>query len=154
MSRPAHAFSERNRYTTPEKRLGMAIIINAIVEAMGHGAGNDSPSKRADARDTALQWFSDADEDFEAVCDMADLNPAAVQAAALSYISEGKRLPNRAPTRRVPRPKVGLDIQMIAQVAGVSLSSVRNVISGNASVSMTSRVQAAIHSLKEPANDR
>lgn len=154
MSRTVHAYDERNGYTTPEKRLGMAIILNAIAEAMGHGAGNDSPSRRDDARDTALQWFSDADEDFEAICDMADLNPKAVQTAAMAYISDGRRLPNRAPTRRVPRPKVGLDIQMIAQVAGVSLSSVRNVISGNASVSMTNRVQAAIHSLKEPANDR
>jgi len=153
MSRTVHAFDERNSYTTPEKRLGMAIIINAIAEAMGHGAGNDSPAKRVSARDTALQWFSDADEDFEAVCDMADLNPGAVQTAALTYINGGKRLPNRAPMRRMPRPKVGLDIQTIAQAAGVSLSSVRNVISGNASVSMTNRVQAAIQTLKEPAND-
>jgi len=153
---PLSAFDEGGSHVTPEHRLAMAIIINAIGEAMGVSSINETKAARTRCQDAALRWFKDAGSDFQAICDLADLNPECVRKAALAYIDTGVRLPKRS-RRGVDRRNVdptGLTVTRIAQRAGVSASSVRNVLNGTGSPEMKARVQAAIKAMEQPANDR
>ena len=144
---PLSAFDEGRSYTSPEHRLAMAVIINAISEAMGHSSLNESNAARERCQSAALRWFTEAGTDFRAVCDLADLHPEAVRNAALAYIERGERLPRRVGNNGKPQipTRNCLSVPRIAQHAGVSASSVRNVMNGTASASMRSRVQSAIN---------
>ena len=150
---PLSAFDEGRSNVTPEHRLAMAIIINAIGEAMGHSSITESDAARNRCQSAALRWFTEADTDFQAVCDLADLNPDAVRKAALGYIKTGVRIPKRRPCRSGNKPGDFTAVR-IAQHAGVSASSVRNVMNGTASPQTRARVQAALKAMEQSANDR
>ncbi|WP_188064239.1 hypothetical protein [Sphingobium sp. KCTC 72723] len=157
MTNHIRAADETKGYEQPEKRLAMAIIINAISEAMGNGAVNERTSGgREKCRESALRWFVEADADFQAICDWADLDPNAVRSAALAHIQTGVRMPRRQAIDSQSNSKRRKDITIarIAAHAGVSATSVRNALDGRASHVMQARVQSAIKTMGKPANDR
>jgi hypothetical protein len=82
---------------TPERRLMLAVLLTAILDAAGKNTGTTTPRTRNVARGTALGWIKDADPDFCAVCELAGLDPIHVRRAALDFIESGKPIP------RVPR---------------------------------------------------
>lgn len=71
---------------TPERRLMIAIIIQAINEAVGYSGVTEPPAKRAQAKAAARNWFETNSEDFQQVCEFAGLHPETVRRSALRYI--------------------------------------------------------------------
>lgn len=82
---------------TPERRLMLAVLLTAILDAAGKNTGTTTPRTRSVARGTALGWIKDAGSDFRVVCELAGLDPMHVRRAALEFIESGKPIP------RVPR---------------------------------------------------
>lgn len=67
----------------PDQRLWRMVIFQALQDAKGiQSTGN--PNKHA--KSNAVEWFRAASRDFRQVCDLAGLDPSAVQAAALDTI--------------------------------------------------------------------
>jgi hypothetical protein len=101
------AFDDRTNYTSPERRLMLATIANAIADALGNATIN-RPAERDKARREALAWFRTAGPDYQAVCHLAGLDPQCARRAVLSYVATGKSMPamrrgnrstGRAPTK-------------------------------------------------------
>jgi hypothetical protein len=151
-----HTFDEGSEQTTPERRLVLAIILNAIADATGCGSTRSYQNTMDRDRRTALQWFEDAGQDFQHICLLAGFEPSNVRRAALEFIASGERLPNRQ--RRInprhnPKPSpYGASVAQIADHAGVSQTAVRNVLTntGNSSHNMQMRVRRAVRDLTEP----
>lgn len=85
---------------TPERRLMLAVLLTAILDAAGGNTGTTTPRERNAVRGTALGWIKDASSDFHAVCEIAGLDPAHVRHAALEFIASERTAP------RTPRVAV------------------------------------------------
>lgn len=154
------AFNESEQGTTPERRLMLATIVNAIADATGYNNTGCNPSLRKLDRERALKWFENAGPDYVTVCHLAGLDPDCLRRAALEFIESGKRVPrkvgeisdlrSRAPSKPKP-PRFGASIADIAKHAGVSRSAVENVLYGYGSTSrdMKDRVHRARRELAE-----
>jgi hypothetical protein len=130
--------SARNQsYTSPEKRLFIGVITNAILDAARPAAASDLKSVAKD-KEEAIRWFDEASLDFVAVCDLADLDPVTVRTAALAYIKVSQS-----------RHPMGVTINDVAKHLGVSRVTVDRVIAGHPSVlpSTRYRVNTALKEL-------
>lgn len=97
---------------SPERRLMLAVINTAILDAAGGYVGPARPSERDCARRRALCWITDAGSDFRSICELAGFDPLDVQTRALLFIDSGRKLPkiNRmSPSSGKHRPKVRAD---------------------------------------------
>lgn len=161
MSRLPHslnAFAASDNYCTPERRLMLATIINAISDAIGAGTIT-SPGARARASREAIAWFHDGGADFQSVSLLAGLEPSVLRRAALDFISSGKPLPRRDASevktshscQKFRRSRAPHYAAVIAAQAGVSVSSVRNVLNGKGATSkdMRHRVHSAKHEIDQ-----
>jgi len=162
------AFDESQSYTSPERRLMLATIANAVADAMGNGAVDHPPQREKVQRD-ALAWFRAGNSDFETVCHLAGLDPESTRRAVFDFMASGEPMPRRhamahaSPrstinrSRRTSKPwPCSANADQIAAHAGVSPSAVRAVIYANAptSAQMQRRVFTAIQDLaQEAAND-
>lgn len=93
---------------SPERRLMLAVLTTAIMDAAGANTGTMTPRDRRHAPGHALRWIKRADCDFQWICEMADLDPREVRQSALNFINSGQDLPriNRvSPSIRDARPK-------------------------------------------------
>ncbi len=96
------AFDDRTSYASPERRLMLATIVEAIRDALGNSAIT-TPGTRDKARREALAWFREAGADFESVCHLAGLDPESTRRAALTYVASGKPVAAvRRGNRRTP----------------------------------------------------
>ncbi|MDQ0250809.1 hypothetical protein J2W22_002873 [Sphingomonas kyeonggiensis] len=86
------AFDDRTSHTTPERRLMLATIANAVADALGNGAVN-RPVERDKVRREALAWFRAGSPDFQTVCHLAGLDPLNTRRAVLRYAASGKPMP-------------------------------------------------------------
>jgi hypothetical protein len=102
------AFDERTSYTTPERRLMLAIIIAAINDALGCSPANDHVGERERERAIARRWLEGSSRDFREVCYLAGLEPETVSRAALAFIA--------AQERAAPAKHRGLNAQTIARM--------------------------------------
>jgi hypothetical protein len=76
------------RELDPETSLWRLVIAQALEDACGRQQFTKSTDRFI--RPTAISWFRDAGRDFRAVCILADLEPAVVQAAALRMIKKAE----------------------------------------------------------------
>lgn len=81
------------REATPERRLMLAVLLTAILDAAGENTGTTAPRERNLVRGTALGWIKDASPDFRAVCELAGLDPLYVRRAALEFIASERSAP-------------------------------------------------------------
>lgn len=103
------AFDESASHTSPERRLMLAAVVNAVADAIGNGAIT-RPGERDQARREALAWFRAASPDYEAVCHLAGLDPENTRRAVLAFVASGQPLPavrraNRRRSRTFPKLK-------------------------------------------------
>lgn len=89
---PLRAFDESPSYTSPERRLMLATITNAIADARGNAA-SCNPGERNRAQREALAWFRAGGPDFQTVCYHAGLDPAHTRRAVLEFIASGEPMP-------------------------------------------------------------
>jgi hypothetical protein len=97
---------------SPERRLMLAVLNTAIMDAAGAYVSASRPSERDYARRRALCWLQDGGGDFRSVCELAGLNPQYVQTRALEFLESGRELPkiNRmSPNSGKHRPRVRTD---------------------------------------------
>lgn len=107
MPHALRAFDERYSYTTPERRLMLAIVSNAIADALGSGAINN-PGERDKVRREALAWFRSGGPDYQTVCHLAGLDPVNTRRAVLRYVASGNPKPRirRTSKRTAPTEKI------------------------------------------------
>jgi hypothetical protein len=76
-------FPSDNNRRTGEQRLWLNVILQAITDATRrlNRPTNDNLNSRLDVL-RAREWFTVPSKDFDAVCELADLNPEAVRAFA------------------------------------------------------------------------
>jgi hypothetical protein len=84
-------------HDTNETRLWRAVVLQALVDATESDSAVGTSA--ALARDRARAWFfavsASTAENFEGVCDLADLNPFAVRSIVQRCLTEGRKI-NRA----------------------------------------------------------
>jgi hypothetical protein len=158
VSPPAHAFGafdEQTSYATPERRLMLAVIANAVAEAIGKATDIRLRDK---LRAEAFAWFWDAGPDFQDVCHLAGLDPAATRRAVLDFVASEKPMPRNNPAIRDPRRNrrtspFGVPLTTIADHAGVSPSSAAKVLKGvgNPNPEIKLRVRNALRELSSQA---
>lgn len=85
---------EDTQAASPERRLMLAILITAIMDATGQSCCNRAVDRERN-RILALAWFRDASDDFRTVCDLAGMDPDYVRRAVLQYVAAGRRLSAR-----------------------------------------------------------
>lgn len=141
---------------SPEQRLFVGVIVNAVMEAAGSGKGGDRGGKVEHTADTARAWFVNGGEDFHTVCTLAGLEPRGVRDRVLAYLDRVKANPaevismrrRTGATARASIPS-GVTIGDVAAYAGVSNTTVANVVHDRATVTpeTRARVLAAMQSL-------
>lgn len=77
----------------PERRLMLAVLLTAILDAAGENTATTKRRERNVVRGTALGWIKDAGPDFRAVCELASLDPLHVRRAALDFIASDRPAP-------------------------------------------------------------
>jgi hypothetical protein len=150
------AFDETERCATPEQRLMMATIATAVADIIGN-TSISNPSERARACQEAIDWFEGDGPDFRYVCELAGLDPAHVRNSVLVFIASGQSMPRVARVPKTFRSHPDLacaNVEEVAELAGVSVSTVRNVMANKGTVKpeTRSRVRWAIHEL-EPSRE-
>lgn len=78
------------REVDPETRLWRLVISQALQDALGKQSTDSYARRNRHLQPDAIRWFKDAGRDFRTVCTMADLEPAAVQSAALRMIEKAE----------------------------------------------------------------
>lgn len=97
------AFDDSRSFVSPERRLMLATVANAIADALGNSAVNH-PGERDKARREAMAWFRSDSQDFHTVCHLAGLDPQNTRRAVLRYAATGNPMPStRRSNRRTPR---------------------------------------------------
>jgi hypothetical protein len=130
---------------SPEQRLFVGVILNAVKEAAGNVSGMRQEVRADQAQASALAWFREAGEDFEAVCVLAGLEPSNVRSGVLGYLERVKATPSaainlrRAGDRNVESGRVSM--RDVAEHAGVSAMTVARVLDGHPSVSEATRLR-------------
>jgi hypothetical protein len=131
---------------SPEQRLFVGVIANAAQEAAGVGRTGD---EHRTIKQSAHAWFSNNGDDFRTVCELAGLEPCEVRKRVLAYLSRVEQDP--AALVKVKRTNVStrlrnVSIPDVARHAGVSPTTVSNVLHGRPTVTPAtrSRVLAAI----------
>lgn len=104
-----------------------AVILTAISDACDTRANGRRATLRDEHRRAALKWFTDADTDFEGVCELAGLHPHTVRKFALAYINSRQSFP-RIHRQTFVRNHNPLCAASIAARAGVSPSAVQGVL--------------------------
>ena len=127
----------------PEQRLFLGVILNAALEAAGNrwvpGRGHE-PER---ARQLALAWFKEADQDFQTVCSLVGLEADNVRAGVLAYVDKVSDTPADAIKMR-RRGKAGpssrkVTLADVATHAGVSSMTVSRVLEGKLRVTAETR---------------
>ena len=78
---------------SPERRLMLAVLNTAIMDAAGAYIGVARPNERDYARRRALLWLQDGGRDFRSICELAGFDPLDVQTRALEFIASGREIP-------------------------------------------------------------
>lgn len=92
---------------SPERRLMVAVLLTAILDASGNNTGTATQRDRDVVRGTALGWIKDAGPDFHEVCELAGFDAQHVRHCALHYIDSGTKRPGisrQNHSHREPRP--------------------------------------------------
>jgi hypothetical protein len=100
-------------HLAPEVRLFRQVILHAVLDAIYGSWQNHPENDRIKAE--AWRWFARADQDFQLVCECADMHPAAVRKDALAYISNARQTlpadakrPRSKPTGTVKRRRIAM----------------------------------------------
>ncbi|MBU0801353.1 MAG: hypothetical protein KKA05_10200 [Alphaproteobacteria bacterium] len=91
-----HALASDNRIDyeiSAERRLMLAVINTAILDAAGAYVGTSRPGECDYAQRRALLWLKDGGRDFRSICELAGFDPLDVQTRALEFISSGREIP-------------------------------------------------------------
>jgi AraC-like DNA-binding protein len=138
----------------PEQRLFVGVIVNAAIDAASGITNSNRPDRIKREIEDARIWFTDDGDDFRTVCELAGLEPHRVRTGVLQYLERIASDPKhakrhrRSPTSQKPR-SYGPSISDVAEHAGVSASTVSNVIKGTGTVTDHTRakVRRAIEAL-------
>ena len=87
---------------TAEQLLWLAVLVQALDDALGQVVAVSRPEHKAVLRNEAINWFRGNGRDFQDVCLSAGLDPAAVRERALKLIN-GAPMPRRRRQRK-PHP--------------------------------------------------
>ena len=126
---------------SPEQRLFVGVIVNAAQEAAG--AGRIGADRRT-IKESARAWFSNAGDDFRTVCALAGLEAGDVRKRVLAYVDRVEHDPTALVklkrTNTIPRHS-DVSIPDVARHAGVSPTTVSNVIHGRPNVTLRTRAR-------------
>lgn len=131
---------------SPEQRMFRAVITEAVMDAIGKSRVSESTGPRDLARRQALSWFHDAGRDFQAVCELADLDPARTRSAVIDFLARDHTSLRRPTTHQRSRSsKPGL--RDVAAQSGCAIGTIRRFIVGDPTVSpdKRQRITRAIH---------
>lgn len=135
----------------PYQRLCMAIIVQAIRDAIGIPADTRRANETARNQHRALVWIKVPNPDFNEVCEGAGFDPATIRKRALAFIGSKEPMPRLSrggETRE--RKRQPLSHASIAAQAGCSTSTVRNVLQcQGGSLNSQARVHAAVHEIEK-----
>lgn len=88
---------------SPEQRLFRHIILNAVLDAIYGATTCTRPQSIERGREEAMRWLIGGGEDFQLICECADLEPTQVRDAALAYIARER---HRRLTMTCQRPTI------------------------------------------------
>lgn len=91
----AEALAEVDPYVIGERRLMLAIVLEALNDAAGTPRAATRAAEKEVHKQRARSWFEAGGEDFRLVCQMAGLEPSRFQADALAFIASGKPMPGK-----------------------------------------------------------
>ena len=84
---------------SPERRLMLAVLLTAILDASGQAPASAKRDRRKICG-TALGWIKEAGPDFLEVCEMAGINPVVARRGAMQYIESTRDGPTGPRLRR------------------------------------------------------
>lgn len=90
---------------SPEQRLFVGVIANAVMEAKGAWRADAARGKASQTRESARAWFRNGGEDFATVCTLAGYSPRQVRDGVLAYLDRLDADPNHAIDMRRSRRK-------------------------------------------------
>lgn len=90
---------------SPEQRLFIGVIANAVMEAKGAWRADAARGKASQTRESARAWFRNGGEDFATVCTLAGYSPRQVRDGVLAYLDRLDADPNHAIDMRRSRRK-------------------------------------------------
>jgi hypothetical protein len=90
---------------SPEQRLFIGVIANAVMEAKGAWRADAARGRASQTRESARAWFTNGGEDFAAVCTLAGYCPRQVRDGVLAYLDRLDADPNHAIDMRRSRRK-------------------------------------------------
>lgn len=97
--------SGNNGPISPEQRLFVGVIANAVMEAKGAWRADSAREKASDVRESARAWFRNGGEDFATVCTLAGYSPRRVRDGVLAYLDRLDADPDQAIDMRRSRRK-------------------------------------------------
>ncbi len=89
---------------SPERRLMMAVLLTAILDAAGKSDGTVFRNRDI-VQASALGWIKDGGQDFLDVCHLAGVDPHHVRRRSLDFIDSGKPMPRmrrHSTAKRIP----------------------------------------------------
>lgn len=145
VSKLPYAEDDSYVHASPEQRLMMAIITTAVADILGTGPVSH-PSERERYRREALNWFENDSRDFRYVCQVAGLEPEHVRKSVLEFVASGKPMPRttRVLHHNPNRRRSNVNATEVAQIAGVSVTTVRKVLTGDEHISAEYRNRVVI----------
>ncbi|MHA6722857.1 LacI family DNA-binding transcriptional regulator [Sphingomonas sp. RS2018] len=129
---------------SPEQRLFVGVIVNAAQEAAGSIATRNRPAQAMSSQEDARTWFVEAGEDFATVCELAGFEPHTVRSQVLAYLDRVAADPAARVTLKranMPSRRSALSMHDVARHAGVSATTVSNVIHDRPNVMPATRAR-------------
>ena len=138
---------------SPEQRLWLGVILNAVMEAAGKARTVDRSPKREQIAKAARAWFENAGDDFQMVCTLGGLDPHSVRTGVIDYLRRVESDPATAIDMRRTRQPNGstgnVTMADVADRAQVCRTTVVRALKGNPNVGRATRqrIIEAAHSV-------
>lgn len=146
-----NAHDMTNESALPYRRLCMAIIVQAIRDAIGIPADTRRTNETVSNQRRALVWIKVPNPDFSEVCEGAGFDPDTIRKQALAFIKSEQPMPRLSRGGEIRECKrQPLSHASIAAHAGCSTSTVRNVLQcEGGSPNLQARVHAAVRDIEK-----
>ena len=144
---------------SPEQRLFVGVIANAVMEASGNNIASDQGPRLERTAQSARAWFVNGGEDFHMVCTLAGLEPKMTRDRVLAYLDAVKtdsskvvRLCRSRSASSARARSKRVTTHDVARQAGVSPTTVMNVAKAPHKVASPTRARviAAMDTLRFP----